>query len=68
MAEALEAYLATLANEDQRIAVRTALADVGQKEIKWTLLNTFMKNRLDLLTKNLKLGRDSFLILQAMHI
>ena len=32
----------------ERNAGRAALADVGQKEIKWTLLNSFIKNKLDL--------------------
>ena len=48
MLSPLDTYLATIDNDDQRRAARAALTGVNQKEIKWTLLNTFVKNKLDL--------------------
>ena len=48
MLSPLDTYLATIDNDDQRRAARAALTGVNQKETKWTLLNTFVKNKLDL--------------------
>ena len=60
MSAALETYLATIENEEQRRAARVALAGATQREIKWTLLNTFVKNKLNLIPtmqiKILKIG------------
>ena len=44
----MEIYLATIDNDDQRKAAGAALTGVNQTEIMWTLLNTFVKNKLDL--------------------